>query len=132
MSTYYTPKIEEFHVGFQYEWLGINKEWIKSDSPTEITLDGYEEQAYGLRVKHLDREDIEGEGFKATTGFYEEGEIAIEFWNDEIEAHLTMYHNGCIRISGGSNKPWFLFFHGRILNLSEFRKLMKQLNIKKP
>ena len=142
MSTYYTPKAEEFHIGFQYEWLGINEEWIKSDSPDEITLDGYEEQAYGLRVKHLDREDIEGEGWGYDNN--EEPipplrnapyEMPIAFCYEEglNQYLLYKYKDGLIAIEhvfDCSGEGYI--FKGFILNLSEFRKLMKQLNIKKP
>lgn len=63
-NKYYTPTIEEFHIGFEYEWLDEEGNWNKENTPTEITPDGYDEQEYGLRVKYLNKEDIESLGFK--------------------------------------------------------------------
>ena len=139
MSTYYTPELEEFRIGFQYEWLNEDKEWVKVDSPEVITPDGYDEQFYGLRVKHLDREDIEGEGWEFTGR-------SLDIWfkipcnetpgGRNKLTHLTMHYNledhemKITAFLGDTDEG--CLFEGFILNLSEFRKLMKQLNIKKP
>jgi hypothetical protein len=65
---YYTPTIEEFHVGFEYEYLNIKSVWVKSndfsneydyeDSPLYGVIKGIEDTE--VRVKYLDKEDIEG------------------------------------------------------------------------
>lgn len=142
MSTYYTPELEEFRIGFQYEWLNEDKEWVKVDSPEVITPDGYDEQFYGLRVKHLDRDDIEGEGWKYDNNAEpipplknDPYELPIAFSYEEglNQYLLYKYKDGLIAIEHildcvGEG----YIFKGFILNLSEFRKLMKQLNIKKP
>ena len=91
MKTYYTPEIEEFHVGFEYETIQnledpiydngkvINKpktEWVKQewnafDNIVETMYENTDkdgEKTYGcnndaFRVKNLDKEDIESLGF---------------------------------------------------------------------
>jgi hypothetical protein len=137
MSTYYTPELEEFRIGFQYEWLNEDKEWVKVDSPEAITPDEYDKQAYGLRVKHLDRDDIEGEGWvcKEMDGFPNDLFPHDFFTIGDEEVKFGMVANDKtktieILITTQMHEPQPCF-RGTILNLSEFRKLMKQLGIKK-
>jgi hypothetical protein len=73
MEKYYTPTIEEFYPGFEYEdqvmsYCGSSVEWKKtifttSDSVIDL-FKGSPNDWYELpRVKHLDKEDIESLGF---------------------------------------------------------------------
>tara|TARA_R110000765_G_scaffold26628_8_gene64947 strand:+ start:1074 stop:1544 length:471 start_codon:yes stop_codon:yes gene_type:complete len=63
-KTYYTPKIEEFHVGFEFEVLmyykndpvWIDRTFCNTDSVQSIEMSHSKDS---FRVKHLDREDIE-------------------------------------------------------------------------
>ena len=70
ITTHYVPKIEEFHVGFEYELLDYGgnmkgKEWREDiitlvediENAREWLRDGE------IRVKYLDKEDIESFGF---------------------------------------------------------------------
>jgi len=63
-NKYYTPTIEEFHVGFEYE-LKTEGEWVSQTLDIDYSLNRV---AGGLanntRVKHLDQEDIESFGFE--------------------------------------------------------------------
>lgn len=77
MNKYYTPELEEFHYGFEYEQFedydvpGKDKEWHKfvygengSDNPESLTyVSALGIKLKTLRVKYLDREDIEELGF---------------------------------------------------------------------
>ena len=61
---YYTPEIEEFHVGFEYEVNYGKDRWVKEGlhyAPQVVTLPY--KNLENIRVKHLDREDIESLGF---------------------------------------------------------------------
>ncbi len=69
-NKYYTPELSEFHIGFEFEYLNKTK-WKKQI----VTLNnfpsfpyGYMESLetleYGVRVKFLDKKDIESFGFK--------------------------------------------------------------------
>jgi hypothetical protein len=131
---YYTPKIEDFHIGFEYEYLEENGEWVKVEGPEEISEEEYDEQEYGLRVKYLDREDIESLGWKHTgrsidDWFKWEEPVRLESGH---RIKFTMhygYHDQKLTINGDESGTNTCFFEGYIKNKSEFKKLMKQLTI---
>ena len=118
---YYTPEIEEFYVGFEFEYKDHNgsKRWHKAviDGETHSFKTPY---VYETRVKHLDKEDIESLGFKENMGqeYYSmlKGvtKIAIEslsppnFYRMEIEHHI-------------------MFF--TIKNKSELKKVLKMIGV---
>ena len=123
MSKYYTPEIEEFFVGFEYEWLNEENKWIKESSPTEISQEGFDEQTYGLRVKYLDKEDIESLGFKeGSKDFY-----IVKLRDYYISVEYFLKDKG-FYINIGQEENQFSF-GGYIKNKSELKKLLKQLNI---
>lgn len=68
-SKYYIPKIEEFHIGFIYEYLyetNVNsKRWKTEEVIDTDLLAVFKEDIINnkVRVKYLDLEDIKGEGF---------------------------------------------------------------------
>ena len=64
-NKYYTPDIEEFHVGFEYE--EFYKETWRSVlySGMGTTLYNFYSGNESIRVKYLDQEDIESLGFEA-------------------------------------------------------------------
>jgi hypothetical protein len=60
---YYTPTIEEFHVGFEFGGKSyVSGEWIKHTLQETDHLD-IDKIYKTSRVKHLDREDIESFNF---------------------------------------------------------------------
>ena len=74
-NKYYTPEIEEFCVGFEYESriAGYDDEWTKEttyamfrdgwESNIDDVLAMYKDGGDEFRVKHLDSSDIESLGF---------------------------------------------------------------------
>lgn len=120
-NKYYTPIIEEFHVGFEYTHkdlnckLFINEDLIKSNFTVA-----------DLRVKYLDREDIESLGFKHDGSlWFSKDNWKLRKWKaSEIDLY---YCFGTINMMGEEDKE--LRFRGTIKNKSELKKLMKQLNI---
>jgi hypothetical protein len=71
-NLYYTPELEEFHVGFEIELLNIeNSQWGKYTITESDLLDATHYESSALkhiledeyRVKYLDREDIESLGW---------------------------------------------------------------------
>jgi hypothetical protein len=146
-NKYYTPSIEEFRVGFKIEVYNPDKkDW--EDLTVEI---GY---CYGefsnwiswgeVRVKYLNREDIESEDFN-----YEpiNGEKDVMLFNsnrkDSRGKKVNLIYNPKSNWLLVSTGEWSItvwekynsysfnptFFAGTIKNLSEFRKILKQLNI---
>ena len=121
-NKYYTPNISEFFVGFEYEQKLFHIWQIKSQVSKSTKLQIMEKAINDnlIRVKYLDEEDIESLGFKHLS---EE-----QYYNDKKDLLLEV-KNEYIRISGETNTPRFLFFHGKIKNKAELKKLLTQLNI---
>lgn len=136
MDKYYIPELEEFHHGFEYErWLNsaytpekynkeifefVDKDDIWDDDVTNMLAYSYS-GGDGLRVKYLDREDIEslgwdtddnGQCYNKTSGFTLYG---LYPWEDINEYKITIEMD--------------TVFLGIIKNKSELIKLLKQLNI---
>jgi len=138
-NKYYTPKVEEFHVGFEYEAKSnIGGNFFKTafgDSNGEYTnelSDLYLDiKLNQIRVKYLDREDIESLGFKDSVferqnfGFNDTTYFNIK--NLGRENHYTIKYREENSWGGGEG----ILFQGQIKNKSELRKLMYQLNILK-
>ena len=156
-NKYYTPEIEEFHVGFEYEIkeesgkLDSNKtnyklEWVKQIFTIEELLeysfepqDNYfkihlEEKQF--RVKFLDKQDIESLGFEFDYNYADSPELG--FINEvQIKDNLQymLYYNPITNkcrieriFNCGTGKEDYLF-NGMIKNKSELIKLLKQLEI---
>lgn len=133
MKKYYTPTIEEFHIGFEYEWLNENSDWVKEETPTEISINGFDEQVYGLRVKYLDKEDIESLGFKyekthagTTESFY------IKDTFDNIYDYIGLDYDtdiNYLRIYFCNTEGDNTLFQGNIKNKSELIKVLKMIGI---
>ena len=128
---YYTPKIEEFFVGFEYEefW---NDQWDKRIySIDSFICDGSQDEPYEIeeinpnfhRVKYLDKDDIEdlGYGFRTFLWGFESSDgniiIEVEDIDDMQKGTIDIY---CVQD---------LRFKGRIKNKSEIAKILKQLDI---
>lgn len=138
-NKYYTPSIEEFHIGFEYEWLQENKEWKKENSPIEITIDGFELQKYGLRVKFLDKTDIKLLGWV----FEEEKDGKLIFSKSEgfFKTYLSLANRNNIPYV----KIWMLLrfkndesdtisnmykFQGYIKNISVLKNILELIEAK--
>lgn len=135
-NKYYTPSIEEFHIGFEYEYLGnnLNTEWskVKAEwSDLDIMFDDYEHELDGkfeelYRVKYLDKEDIESLGFIVTqkpSGSWYEGEYDVTNKDDSM---IDCEFNNI-----DPKDPLFIINNitFKIKNKLELKKLIKMLNI---
>lgn len=143
---YYTPKIEEFHVGFEYEentlsgWNTKIMTW--NDYPSyagDYIGEGLQEDR--IRVKYLDREDIESLNFtdyRHSTNDWYKMIVDFSIGNIPFKA-IRLSHNyddNIISIMGyeyvfemeNATQETQLFY-GKINNVSEFKILLKQLNI---
>ena len=150
---YYTPEIDEFHVGFECE---IQSSWgmqkgIYPSILREDTLTGFQLQKIGetetlkkvisgIRVKYLDKEDIESCGFgnykKSVCAWYElEGHFEDSFASYGYWTKIRLIHcesDNKIKILAFEHS-WdeeeTVLFQGKIKNKSELKKLLKKLNI---
>lgn len=133
-NKYYTPSIEEFHIGFEYEILEKdNTTWtkIKSEGFMQMSILFFR-NGIKTKVKYLNKEDIESCGWKyvkthpgITESFFEmtkEDPIDSLGLDYDSESHYLRIYDTQF---GQDNT----FFSGEIKNKSELVKLMKQLNI---
>lgn len=131
-SKYYTPAIEEFHVGFEYE-VNFGDKWI-----SEVQLNGFlhNKKLENIRVKYLDKEGIESLGFKLDPEASSERE---DRWNFElfldsndrgiINYGITLFDTTDLIIYTWNGSKEHIVFTGEIKNKSELKRLMKQLRI---
>ncbi len=143
-NKYYTPELEEFHVGFEYEYKSIKSwgwfddssgHWVRTkfsggsieNEGTEV--DEIEDGNNSVRVKLLDREDIESFGFD----YYHSGRYEKDDWL------LIVNSDGTIRIkqsySYTEHNDTFIGYNqkylGTIKNKSELRKVLSMLGIER-
>ena len=144
-NKYYTPTIEEFHIGFEYEEL-INFDMlsIRPDDHIDrvewckINLQDFQFmwlneirsklEFESIRVKYLDKEDIESLGFliKVETKF---GIIFSNQLYSIILSKMKLNHIEVYLTQPYINESDGLTFSGTIKNKSELKVLLKQLNI---
>ena len=131
MSKYYTPEIEEFHVGFMFE------EYTTFDEGTyrKRKIVGWRDRYFNnlthdirnkrVRVKYLDRKDIEELGWEYVGGKLIHG-VLDNFHLGEY--HLRyQYNNHHIIISDKDIK--FASFDGTCKNYNELKRIMKQIGL---
>jgi hypothetical protein len=128
-NKYYTPEIEEFHVGFEYEVNYGENRWVEEklhSKPQVVTLPYMNLE--NIRVKHLDKEDIESLGWE----FHQQdhSRCLSSFWNKKNNfLRLTLKYKNSI--------PYVSIYHYegwetpdmKIKNKSQLKKLLKQLDI---
>jgi hypothetical protein len=98
-SKYYTPEIEEFHVGFEYESLqdprfpekdsSWEKNTIKDEWDLKTFIGYYCGDHIEVRVKALDREDIESLGFEDRDMFYYDSKISYKNGVPFVENYMN-------------------------------------------
>ena len=130
---YYTPTIEEFHVGFEYERdYGSGRFKILKYYPTQESLfdiSGHIELGW-IRVKYLDKEDIESLRFEYYDDYYrfKKSDLFLTKHKNLID------YNDYIELYNDNNHVFIYWqpnclFDGYINNKSELVKLLKQLGI---
>ena len=153
-TKYYTPEIEEFHFGFEFEEDFKNPNWNKLSKPAidvweyiKLKLDTSHSisriigkiKINKVRVKYLDKEDIESLGFVHIGRSLLKDNIGVKFVcksNKNYFIHLsyTKFSDRVvlrIETSVKEDSERTLVCHSiRCNNLSEFKKLLKkQLNV---
>lgn len=120
-NKYYTPTIEEFHVGFEYKL--PQGDVITVEETTDLfSIAEYLDMNTGIKVKYLDQEDIESFGFTERR----EGGNAVVWFRLEDNFQLVKWDNGKIEIAlCGSSRV--RVFDGVIKNKSELKKVLKMI-----
>ncbi len=134
---YYTPTIEEFHVGFEYEsfrklkWDDINAQWLKETIDGETRLMRLMEyiDSGRIRVKKLDHADLlECRWLKMKEEMYRLGSTSPD---PKYQPTLLFKDNaGFWVIETDGNEYMGRVFRGAIRNKSELLQVMKMVGIK--
>lgn len=135
-NKYYQPDISEFHIGFEYEvfdWGGWKKQTYNQNSFLQVYQDGeYEFESIEpnyIRVKYLDREDIESLGFEYYD-YIPQGDGDYRWWDGYTKNEYHIAHSNQWAIYNVTiRKNNSTLFEGKIKNKSELIKLLKQLSI---
>jgi hypothetical protein len=150
-TKYYTPDLEEFHQGFEYErWSNsaytpekyikevfefVDKDDIWNDDVTNMLACAYN-RGDTVRVKYLDKEDIESLGWKRDS--LRAHQLTKQIYNKD---NWMLMHNKETRevsviVRDPSKEKNYIqlsklkgFDYLIINNKSELKKLLKQLNI---
>ena len=137
-NKYYTPKIEEFHVGFECEWQSRvrNETWNKQISDTDLVSIAYDAIEHSdedepfeeqFRVKYLDKTDIEDcgwEGQKANSVYFTKDNYRLVHWISDAERTISIYET----YDGGTQEECIVR-KDKIKNKTEFIKVLKQLGL---
>ena len=157
-NKYYTPSIEEFHVGFEYElweedicedysWkqhvftLNDMAESLHHETKHHAggLLSGLEEEY--IRVKYLDREDVESFGFTLVKEYSDElvfqingGEYCFYELTLNIDDNKINIEQGCQSKMSAKKLPieqwnYFNIFFGEIKNKSELQQVLKMIGV---
>ena len=133
-NKYYTPEIEEFHFGFEYQEDDNNSNNWKTQNVGKDNigdLDYFDDliREGNIRVKYLDQQDIEECGW-----IFKEIEIGML-----SNRPLFKFKNYSLSFDRNEHGIWLLIideysdyqhFSGKVKNKSELKKLMQMLNIK--
>ena len=129
MSEYYIPDISELYVGFKYQSMCIeNAHWgickVEEDFATPPYL--YEIENETIRVKYLDRDDIESLEWTLKQSISKNRFIYQNNNDNFLRLSITYKEEPLVSVYhyGGWETPDLL-----IKNKSELKKLFKQLNI---
>jgi hypothetical protein len=127
-NKYYTPDLHEFCLDFEYLFrisLGLPYESYKLTEYASLEKINEALQSDLVKVKYLDKEDIEAEGFK----FINEDERRLIFRKDSdshrfktIELLFNPVNNWVLIYKGGN-------FAGTIKNKSELKRILKMIGV---
>lgn len=143
IDKYYTPSIEEFHIGFEYEFLIehftdnikqddiVIKIIIESIDDLIQVLDNYNTDKNKIRVKYLDKEDIESLLEHLNFEIVTDKPDYFNFrFNKEIYKYSGLYNHVDRTISFYDDNFWGdVIFTGKVKNKNELKRLLKQLEI---
>lgn len=139
MEKYYTPDIEEFHVGFEFEtptkdnvlYSVDSNIWEKKTVSIKSCMEKLKyDIMYGARVKYLDTNDIESLGFKKS-GLGSDKTTLKMFSGEgkELKGYWITHHfaNQETEIVDTRLEFHLMKFSGKIKNKSELKKVLKMI-----
>ncbi len=138
-NKFYTPSLEEFHAGFEFEFKYTDGTWHKTIilSPEDFFNLKKMLSNSVLRVKMLDREDIESCGFDYShtsnqdVDFYFHNSITLKT-GGEVKVQIRYdQRTNMFSIDTLTPKWDSTCFSGKIKNKSEFKIILEQTEINK-
>lgn len=150
-NKYYIPEMKDLHIGMDCEIYSQNtRKLIRKVGWHNVKVDhGCKMSEYigilkcnhliktkHLRVKYLDRDDIESFGFINTEKGYDENELSYQSCESSADnfKYIILYsliNKGAWIYKLYNDDSEEDLFKGTIKNISEFKILLKQLNILK-
>lgn len=130
-NEYYQPEIEEFHIGFEFEFETGTEGWKKfifdKDRPENV-LSNVKDFPTQFRIKRLDEEDIESLGWKfiIDKSLISNYELNCKKHGDIMLSHSQFTNEISIE---SRNFPILLVRGLNLKNKSELKILMSQLGI---
>lgn len=129
-NKYYTPSIEEFHIGVEYEIEEPDGSWTEQKLTVRDNLEFIDDHISEFRIKYLDRDDIESLGINV--GEWLEVDILgtwkIDFLYRE-HGYSTLGISTKDFIRDGSGNYHISTIRPKIKNKSELKILLKQIGI---
>jgi len=140
-NKYYTPSIEEFHVGFKFELLEPLKQgavsafegWQKlTVKDISLLSNKYFKELFKqkyIRVKYLDSIDIQDLGFELIP----DQNVYVQIYKGKDKLRLSHdLRNNNIQIYNYYKTTEYdeTFFDGTIKNKSELKKVLKMIGVK--
>lgn len=142
MSKYYTPKIEEFYVGFEYEekssglwttqlyneYSPIINQYLCDDYGVKIdSIQDYINQEI-VRIKYLDQEDIESLGFNHNPKTSIKNVFTLKTTDETYILKFKVHMRKNFNVSIQDDKS-FCYFEGLIKNKSELKKVLQLIGV---
>lgn len=140
-NKYYTPKLKDLYINSEFEYQTDDKKWHKCSDYINEFASGYSNEDSGwdlnklidnnkLRVKYLDKEDIEELGWKFFD-YEPTGDGDVRWWSgfkkeEYVLKECNAWQDGNVNIT----KRGRILFQGNIKNKSKLIDVMKMLDIK--
>lgn len=139
-NKYYTPNIEEFHIGFRYQYVLDPR--IPEYSET-VEVRNHDDLKYltrlktdrdDFRVKYLDSEDIEELGWEYVneTVKFEGEDLNFKYWvirKDSVSHYELTFNEGILTIDVVMPLMRTTEFRGTVKNYNQLKLIMNMLNI---
>ena len=134
---YFIPSIEDFHVGYEFEFQGIPRGWHKMVLSTENSLKtmqyNIEKLKDAIRVPYLTKEQIEAEGWKQCKENVFEKPSCIQHWIYFLWFHEESSIKKMIEANyvndNGEIELTDVVYKGPIKSVNELRYLSKLFKI---
>jgi len=138
---YYTPESKDLHIGFKYEVASVNSDWYITNWTKKVFNQGDLTSTFikypgHYRIKYLDKEDIESLGFVHTGGRLIKNNVDIfSYKKDSFFEYVLKYNYSFNKLEVYKEDLNYFeainncLFDGTIKNISEFKVLLKQLNV---